>query len=537
MSAVIRTLSAAAFGVLALPLATQGEPLRWRDVITPDRIVQSALQYGVMALRTQVDLKYGDMTVNLLNNRITLTDLQIWPLPKWDEKVECEIRVDRLSLVQAPLDQTSRLRLKLSLYGATAPAICLPPQARGMLFAAGLREVSLPNVSFDIDYDVASAGAKIRADGVIAKIAAFDAVGDFSYLWIDGRDSMDNPDPVVELTSASLSLQDLGGWKTARTMLPPPLSDPKTAAPVITQALNGMFRSMNYRSEDAGGPVPVTPGQSEFLASAIAAWGGFLNDPRRIVLETALAPGQNALVDFQLYDTEPWQMFTDLRPRVSLAPAQARAALPVALLSTALGENAATLGADELLRVGLALTSGVGAPRNIGAGAKILAGLARDGNTRAALALSQVLETRQPETAYAWALRAGAGGLAATARLDRIEAALPLSRVLEIQDKVSKGASHPVEALSSVAGIKAQARQRLTGRGQARSYGIAAMWAMLAAATGDAEAADILADIDQRVARADAEGATAWAGVEARSSELAMNAWVSRDLAASLGGR
>ncbi len=537
MSAVIRTLSAAALSVLALPLAGRAEPLSWSDVITPDRIVQSVLQYGVMALRTQVDLKYGDMTVNLLNDRITLTDLQLWPLPAWDENVECEIRVDRLSLVQAPLDQTSRVRLKLSLYGITAPAICLPPQARGILFAVGLRELSLPNLSFDVDYDVASSGAKIRANGVVANIAAFDAVGDFSYLWVDGRDSMDNPDPVVELTAASLSLEDLGGWKTARTMLPPPMKDAKSAAPVIAGMLTGAFNKMNYRSQESGGPVPITPGQSEFIASATAAWAGFLADPRRIVLETAIPPGENAYVDFQLYEVEPWQVFADLSPRVSLAPAQARAALPVALLSKALGENAAALDAADLLRVGLALTSGIGAPRNIAAGAKILAGLARDGNAEAAQALSQVLETRQPDLAYAWALRAGAAGLSGTtARLDRIEAALPLSRVLEIQEQVSKGASHPVDALDSVAAIKEQARQRLTGRGQARSYGIAAMWAMLAAATGDAEAADILAEIDQRVARADAEGASAWAGVEARSSKLAMNAWVSRDLAASLGG-
>jgi len=68
-----------------------------------------------------------------------------------------------------------------------------------------------------------------------------------------------------------------------------------------------------------------------------------------------------------------------------------------------------------------------------------------------------------------------------------------------------------------------------------RSYGIAAMWAMLAAATGDDEAADMLDEIDTRVRHSGAENAKVWAEIEAESSRLAMEIWLSRDLAKVFG--
>ena len=56
------------------------------------------------------------------------------------------------------------------------------------------------------------------------------------------------------------------------------------------------------------------------------------------------------------------------------------------------------------------------------------------------------------------------------------------------------------------------------------------MWAMIAAGAGDAEAADILADIDERVRLAGPAAQDAWRAAEARASELAMEVWIGQDL-------
>ncbi len=539
MSAIARTIRATAFAAALVPLAAipaaRAQPISWWDVLSPDRLALSLMQVGVAMARTQLDLRYSDMSVNMLSNRITVTDLQVWPLPEWDPDANCEVTIDRLVLSGLPLDQTVETRARLSAYGITVPAICLPPEARGLLFAARLQEISVPHLGVDLSYDMASAAARIRVGGVLDGIAAFDLSGDFSYLWFDGRDDMNDPDPVFELRSASLSLENLGGWETASALIPPVLSNPEQAAPMITEILTSVLRDLN-RKGNAETPIPLTPAQNALIASATETWAGFLAKPQRIVLETDIPPEAPVFLDLQYYEDDPSAVFEDLKPRFSLTPATARAALPRGLLLAALGDEAENLSAAEMLRVGRALATGKGAPRNLNAGTRILTDLADAGNAEAALALSEVLEPREPGLSYLWALRAGAAGLTgATARLDRLEGVLPLGRVLEIQTEATKDASHPVEALSSIAAIKAQARARLTGRGQERSYGIAAMWAMLAAATGDAEAADMLDEIDQRVRFASPEDAATWAEVERRASSLALDVWLSRDLPAVLG--
>ena len=138
MSALRQTLCSTAFALTVVaPIAAPAEPLTWWDVLSPDRVAQHMLQYGIMALRTQLDLQYGDMSANLLNGRVTMTDLKIWPLPEWDNDADCDIRIDRLTISQAPLHTPGRIRLKASAYGISAPAICLPPDARPALMMIG----------------------------------------------------------------------------------------------------------------------------------------------------------------------------------------------------------------------------------------------------------------------------------------------------------------------------------------------------------------------------------------------------------------
>ena len=157
--------------------------------------------------------------------------------------------------------------------------------------------------------------------------------------------------------------------------------------------------------------------------------------------------------------------------------------------------------------------------------------MARGGDGAAAAVMSDALETRAPEDAYRGALLAGAAGeTGATARLDRLERSIPFPRVLELQNDVSGADQHSPDNLASIASIREQAANRLSGRGLARSYGIAAMWAMIAKATGDAEAADILADIDERVRLAGPGAQAAWNATEAKASTLAMDAWIGQDL-------
>ena len=74
-----------------------------------------------------------------------------------------------------------------------------------------------------------------------------------------------------------------------------------------------------------------------------------------------------------------------------------------------------------------------------------------------------------------------------------------------------------------------------SGKGRPRSYAFAALLASLAAAAGDAEAADILEDVDRRVQMGGEEAMQAWASVEQEIVDEALAVWVEFDLAKKFG--
>jgi len=521
------TASAALIALLPAMSSAQGR-VSWFDLITPERIVQSALQTGIMMLRTQMDLKYGDMSVNLTTGRVTLTDVKMWPLPEWDENGDCEVSIRRLTLRSGAIDQLDRLRIKAQVSGASAPASCLPLDARQGLAMAGVDGLEMPRMTIDVDYGIPGSDATARMFGVIENVAAVDLTAKFAYVWVDGRDDMEDPNPVVFLSNAALTVENRGVWEAVKAQLPPPMTDPASAGPFVEGALSGVLADMNRGGDSSAGP---SASQSAFLASVVSAWPAFLAAPQRLVLETGFSG--DTFLDFEAMEDDPRAAFDTLMPRLSLAPAHVSDMLPVALIAQAMGSEAASLPEADRRTAGIAMVTGTGAPRNLDAGIELLMPLARAGDGTAALVLSEALETRAPEDAYRWALAAGRSGEAgATARLDRLEGQIDFARVLELQNDVSGKDKHSQDALQSVALVRDQAAMRLTGRGQARSYGIAAMWASLAKAAGDPEASDILADVDEHVRLSGPEAQAAWRAAETRASALAMEVWIGQDLPA-----
>lgn len=530
-----------------LPLAAQTiapGALGWLSLFKPEIVAQQFLQFGIMALRSQVDLQYEDMALDLRLGQVALTDVVLWPAPDWDETYDCQVSVDRLVLRSAPIDTPETMRLKLQASGVSMNDICLPPDARQPLAMLGQDGLSLPRVTLDASYDIPSAGAHLTFYTEISEVLAATLTADLSYLWIDARVDPDNPDPVAYLENATLVLENHGVWEALSPQLPPPFTNPDQGGAVLSGLVAQGLSQMN---RDAAGPDAegdtgaLSDAQNALVGDLAEVWPDFLETPARLVLETGLAPGEDIFLDVFYYEDNPSQIFEDLRPRLTLAPAAARRTMPAALVAevraAAQAGDTAAIAADTLRTVGLALITGDGAPRDRLTGLEVLSPLAEAGDGAAALALSEAFEATAPSAAYTYALVAAANGASgAAARLDRLETVLPFADVLALQDAATGDVQHPVEALDDVALIREQAILRLTGRGALRSYAIAALWASLGAATGDAESADILASIDERVRLSGPEAQDAWAAVEADVSALAMEAWLGMDLPARFGG-
>jgi len=172
-------------------------------------------------------------------------------------------------------------------------------------------------------------------------------------------------------------------------------------------------------------------------------------------------------------------------------------------------------------------------PRNIAQGTNLLMPWARAGDGEAAAANAWALQDLQPRTAYSAALlggQAGAEGMAGL--LDRLEKRLGLITAMELQAEGASG--NAASAPTSLAAIRSEAAMHASGNGRARSYAQAAQWAMLGAAAGDAESADILAEIEERMRLGGDVALAAWSIVETQAATAAAALWIDQDLPARL---
>lgn len=517
----------------ALPLASVGHAQQkatlW-DLFSPDRIVARLIQTGIMSLRTQFEVVYGNISASALSGSVTVTDITAWPRVDWEVVDACRVDLERLVLRTVPLDELDLIRIKVQVTGATVSFDCLPPEVRAGAVPLDLgNSISVPRMTLDMDYRISTSALTTHFHAVAADLAAISLDTDFGYVWVDASQAMVDPEPVLVLSSARMTLENLGAWEKLSPMIPPEMLDEAQIPGLVSAFLDGML----------GTPAPgesPSPEREALAASAQEAVAGFLADPRRIVLETGFDPAEPQFLDLKSWDLTPETILSDLQPRLALRPQSARDVLPASLITTAL-ETPDQLSDEDRLRVGTALATGIGAPRDLAAAESLLAEAAGDGSGEAALALARAVEARDPGKAYTLALRAAESGTqGAAGTLDRIEAALPFATVLELQAALVEGVEHPVDALDQLTSVRSEAAMRMSGNGRSRSYATAALWALIGAAAGDAESADILAEIDERVRLAGPEAAGVWAAQEANAVELARSAWLGFDLPSSFGG-
>lgn len=531
---MLRLSALAASALIALPsvAAAEGRP-SFLDLISPDRIVRSLVQGGVIALRSQMDVTYGDLTVDVAAGRIVLTDVWVWPLPDWDTDAECEITVERMTFTTTPIDRPDRFIAKLQLSGASALPVCLPPQQRTVLEMAGLDALSVPRATLDLSYGFPASDADLALFATVESVANVTLTARLDYVGVDAREDMESPDPVVFIESAELLIENMGLWEVLRAQVPPQVSDPAAARLLVEGGMGSLLANMNRSAaapDAEGDPSALSDSQRAFIASAAEAWPAFLASPERLVLETGLP--ESTYFDFVAAQEDPRYVFDTLLPRVALSPQRALYIVPSEVL------RAALRAPDELTdverrAVGVALADGIGAPRNLAVARSLLSALAEAGDGAAATALSGATERSDPAEAYRWALVAGATGQpGATARLDRIESRIGLARALELQGGMPDASGLDLGTGTTLAEIRDRAARHLAGTGAPRSYRLAVFWATLGTAAGDPESADILDELDARARHEPEAGRQAWRDAEAAASALALDVWVAGDLPA-----
>lgn len=510
-------VSTALTGALPASAQVRGEdPSLWQ-LIHPDRILSQIIRSGILAMRSQMDVRYSNLTTSIIDGTIQADDVELVLYDNITGADVCDVSISGLEIFLGDPLASDDLGASLSAQSVTLTSDCVPAEMRPVVGILGLSEIFLPQVTIDVGYDMRTAAATARITTALDGVAAITADLDMSYVTLWAGDGGD-PEFNAELAGATVTVDDLGGWSKAQAFLPPAFANPETAGAAATQVMGQMFDAMAE-----GGPVPKPV--KEFTTLAAQGWADFVARPGRLVLETGFAPSDPVSLTPEEFEDGPMALIEVLQPVVRRVPAAERNAISPELVARALSDTE-DLTPEERRTVGLALLSGEGAPRAVGAGTALLSDLAQDGDGDVALAMARALRVSDPERAYSAALAAGGTGAAGLrATMAQIERDLPFATQLRLQ-AAAVGDPTPGDLQAPTRELAARADAHFSGVAAPRSLRHALLYASIAAARGDGGAARLMDRIDRSIPR---DGRTTWSVVEAEVSQMALTAWIAQE--------
>jgi len=538
-----RTALALSAGLLAFPAGAATPLAGWLDLVAPDHLVTMLVLGGIAGLRSQAEVTYDALSVDVAAGTVALTGLAGAPLPGPGVDPACRFGADRLAVAGLSPLAGDFGRLRIEAIGLRVAAACLEGDARPGLAAAGIGTLvvdrALASVAYDFGPGAADVGLQLSMPGLADVEATL--VLDYFAVVEPGMDG--DPEPVARFRSGAVTVEDRGLLARIRPLLPPEMADPAAAAGglagELARGLERENRAAERRARIAAGaspdaPVeaPLTEAQRAFVASFEAEAGRFLSTGGAITLAAA-ATGEAVLLTSDTVGDDPRLLFTALAPAFAAAPPARADILPAVLVGRAISLPGG-LSVEERRRVGLAFLTGRGVPRDVGRGAALLAPLA-GGDGGVARALAEALAAANPVAAYGHALVAAAAGApGALALLDRIEAGLDARDMLAAQAAAQPPAVAP-EGPATVTGLRAAALAALTGTTRPRSYPQAWFQASLAAAAGDAAGAAIRDEIEARMAARGAAAVMAWEAATGPLAAVILREWLATDLPRQLG--
>lgn len=540
MTATTRLLGATALAATltaALPataqFAPEGDPRPGvLDMLTPDMIAESLFNLAITVTRAQMEVSYDYLTSDVSRGTFALAGLTLRPALDYDTAGQCEITVERATIMQSggalgfvvPMDLTSG---SLNFIGVEMSTACLEPDIADMARAVGLRRIVLDQAKIDLGYDMPTGEVSAAVTLGIEGVAQIDARGVGTYLVVPSGE-FGWPEPAVRVSEAVMTVKDRGGWALVSPMLPGDFQNPDVIREIGTEALVGVL-------SDGTGPLGAS--DRIFIDQLMNQVAAYVADPGEITVEANL-PDSGVVLSNQSIQA-PIDLIRVLALTAQTSPSARGALMTVSEIEAMrAGDAAAQL---ELAR---AFLSGTGVPRNAGEALETALALTDDAalGGEAQLLVGQITIAADPAQAYAAALVAAEAGIdGAIAVLDAAEARLTTAEVLALQPGFAGADGAPLAGLvDAVVGsddddprsLRQAAIDRLYGTGSARSYAQAWYFAVLAEASGDIAASSLIDEIAARFALRGPDAAAAWAEAREAAEVAALTDWVALDLPA-----
>ncbi len=485
------------------------------DLLTLESLATRFLQSGVSMARSVADITYDGLSADPYTSRYSLVGLVVRPDLEDIAGADCSISTERLILSGAPLTSIETIRLTATLDEVVIDYDCLPREVRPVVGMAGIEDIGIPRLRFDIEYHIPSGQVQTSMIADVADLISISGHMDADYVSYRMAPQTGETRIRVDLEGLRLSIEDQGIWSRVEQIVPQEARSGEALAELVEDILTDAFTGSN----DPLDP-DLSPEQVQFIAQATDIASDFETEPRRIILNMQPS-GPIRIGPEEDFDTKG--LFSDLNPQLTTQLPELSQALPLDLLESAISGD---LEDGERLDIGTALASGVGAPRDQSLARDILAPIA-DASPEAALLMAELTEDR--DEAYLYARTAAATGMGeALSLMDRFE------KKITFQDLVRLQSTDQIDAsiYGSVGAMRQQALSRLIGTRLPRSYERAYYWAVLAAAAGDRPSADLRDEIDEMMRARGAE--EAWQPIAARISRAALQTWIDRDLPEAL---
>lgn len=526
---VLRTLarSTALTCALALPLHAQDQPTEtpvtiW-DAFSLENFFTLVFQSFMPTLRVLADVRYDQIDVDPVRNRFALIGVDIRPYLPYVDGDACAITADTLVLSGQPVDRLQGYIVSLALEGAELDFDCLPADARPVIGMLGVENIRMDRATVNVNYDFASGGGLVHFGADLDKLASLSGSADLDY--ISYRMDFDTEEvmPAVHVNHVQMTLEDRGLYAAASRMAPPGVLDPQALEQIIPGALAEMFGEMNgFEARE------LSTEQEAFIAQAVSVAKAFVANPTQVVLETAAPTAPVRLGEADLED--PKAIFSKLAPVIATSPKAISTGISSAELKQAID---GLLPSARNLEVGKALLSGVGAPRNVTLGLRLLDPLAKEGNSQATALMAKAMQSSNPSVAYRLALHATSKGEAGSlSLLNTLEDKLTLAQILEVQDEMLGGGGPVASDYASLGDVRRAARGHLLGTTRIRSYRAAYYWASVGAAAGDVASATIRDEINTSMRLRGAS--ELWSKEQTSLENGVLRDWVGRDLPTTL---
>ncbi|OAN68282.1 hypothetical protein A8B83_02335 [Rhodobacteraceae bacterium EhC02] len=500
--------------LIGSPAAANG-PVTWSELLAPDRLMQSLAQSVTLTIRSFLDVTYTALDVDIRRGAVTVRNIKAYPRIAATDFADCRVEIRRLEINGAGLASPESIKLDLRADDLRMSNTCLMPPVSEKLAEAGLPTLRMPRAVLQLNYHVPSAKTQITGFAVADDLAELSFDVDLDYFWIDA--SVPDPYPVILLERAEVTLRNLGIWELLNEAMPDEALNPEVA-PAILQL--GAAQSL----VEAGANEPFAVALSAQIAQA---WSAFLLEPK--MLAAAFEPKAPVFVDLVVFEDRPGEMLSQLAPTISATPITRVSPLSVDLLRSALS-GSTNLSAEDRLKAGRQLATGIGAPRNIEAGIKLLLPLAVRGDEDALEAIAALRADAFRAEDYAKMTEVAVGKPDVVALLDDLEARIGLATAITFQADFELNPSF--DGIATVQDLRSRALDHLEGSRVPRSFARAAYWAYLAAAAGDFVGQDVLADIEGRTVNE--QDKVAWEAVDRAAASRALKDWIAADLPARL---